>query len=320
MNEEKHYCVYCGQPAKFQFKNGKWCCSKNQTSCPAIKKSISSKAKQMWIDTKEQGATKLEERKVRKTKKEQIIPYICTFCGKEAKYQLKNGKWCCSPSYNQCPELRRKNSEKIKSMYSDDGKIFNGKLRAEQYTEESRLKQGWAKGKTKFTNKIIKERGERLSKKYKNGELVPSQLGRNHSTEEIDKIIHGMTHYRSKRNLKGFKKGWYKGYWCDSSWELAFVMYNIDHKIKFIRNEKGFLYYNDRLKKERRFYPDFIINNEYIEIKGWNNDDTISKQRDFPKDQKLKIYFKEDMEEYLKYAIEKYGLEFWKLLSDENNF
>jgi len=27
------------------------------------------------------------------------------------------------------------------------------------------------------------------------------------------------------------KSGWYKGYWCDSSWELAYVIYNIDHDV-----------------------------------------------------------------------------------------
>lgn len=37
--------------------------------------------------------------------------HLCDYgCGREAKYQLKNGKWCCSISYNSCPECRRKNS------------------------------------------------------------------------------------------------------------------------------------------------------------------------------------------------------------------
>jgi len=34
-----HICDYgCGQEAKFQFKNGKWCCSKNILSCPVLRK------------------------------------------------------------------------------------------------------------------------------------------------------------------------------------------------------------------------------------------------------------------------------------------
>ena len=29
------------------------------------------------------------------------------------------------------------------------------------------------------------------------------------------------------------KKGWYKGYYCDSTWELAWVIYQLDHGVKF---------------------------------------------------------------------------------------
>ena len=31
----------------------------------------------------------------------------------------------------------------------------------------------------------------------------------------------------------------------------------------------------------------------------------------------LKVYYKNDMDVYLKYAIETYGIDFWKLLTDE---
>lgn len=34
-------CVYgCGQKAKFDMKNGKQCCSKHHSACPAIKKKM----------------------------------------------------------------------------------------------------------------------------------------------------------------------------------------------------------------------------------------------------------------------------------------
>jgi len=36
-----HLCDYgCGQEAKYQFKNGKWCCSKSHQSCPNIRKKL----------------------------------------------------------------------------------------------------------------------------------------------------------------------------------------------------------------------------------------------------------------------------------------
>lgn len=35
-------------------------------------------------------------------------------CGEEAKFQLKNGKWCCSEKFNSCKAIRKKNSDSTK--------------------------------------------------------------------------------------------------------------------------------------------------------------------------------------------------------------
>jgi len=38
---------------------------------------------------------------------------LCNYgCGEEAKYQLKNGKWCCSKFSCQCSSIRLKNRNK----------------------------------------------------------------------------------------------------------------------------------------------------------------------------------------------------------------
>jgi len=51
-------CEYgCGQPAKYQFKNGKWCCSASYASCPARKNN-------------------------RFTVNGNDVKHICKFCGK----------------------------------------------------------------------------------------------------------------------------------------------------------------------------------------------------------------------------------------------
>lgn len=44
---------------------------------------------------------------------------LCGYgCGKEAKYQLNNGKWCCEEIYQRCPEMKKKflksKKEKVK--------------------------------------------------------------------------------------------------------------------------------------------------------------------------------------------------------------
>lgn len=58
------------------------------------------------------------------------------------------------------------------------------------------------------------------------------------------------------------KTGYYKGIYCGSTYELAWVIYNIDNNIEFIRFE-GFIPYNNT-----KYFPDFIIGNNIIEIKG----------------------------------------------------
>ncbi len=99
------------------------------------------------------------------------------------------------------------------------------------------------------------------------------------------------------------KHGWYKGYWCDSSWELAWVIYHIDHEIKFERNKVGFEYIFE--DKKRKYYPDFIKDGIYYEIKGYINNQVLEKIKQFP--WKLVVLTKHDIKYILEYVISKYG-------------
>lgn len=309
MSNEIHLCIYCNQQATHQFKNGKWCCSPHMNGCPEIKRQRKERATKQWKETKNLGFSKLNEN----IKENNFTPNICAYCGQPAKYQLKSGKWCCEPVNQRCPAIKEKNRKAVQKLY-DEGKLNQQEI-LKNRTKESFERQGWSKGLSKHTDERIKNRGNKLHERYESGELIHAWIGKKHTIEEIDKIVYGMSHFRPNKNLKGFKHGWYKGYWCDSSWELAFIMYNLDHNIKFERNEQGFNYlYNGYYK---RFYPDFIIDGEYIEIKGYSSKMTDAKIQWFPKDLILKVYYKDDMDVYLKYAIETYGIDFWKLLTDE---
>jgi hypothetical protein len=109
-------------------------------------------------------------------------------CGQEAKYQFKNGKWCCSKIWERCPGMRRKNSESKKGgnhpMYgkflSEDHKKKIGlAIKGKSHSEETKKKISEAnKGRThsEETKKKISEsklgkssprKGETLSKKTK---------------------------------------------------------------------------------------------------------------------------------------------------------
>jgi len=112
------------------------------------------------------------------------------------------------------------------------------------------------------------------------------------------------------------KKGWYKGFWCDSSWELAYVIYCLEHDIKIERNWKSFEYILDG--ESHLYFPDFYLpdENTYVEIKGYEHDKDTCKFEQFPEN--LKVYRKKDLLEILTYAKTTYGNNYVKLYESTN--
>lgn len=104
------------------------------------------------------------------------------------------------------------------------------------------------------------------------------------------------------------KKGWYKGYWCDSSYELAWVIYNVEHNFYFERNKKKYSYIWEG--KVRRYTPDFIKNGDLIEIKGYVDDHTRAKLDSVSN---IKVLFRKDLDVEFNYVINKYGKDFISL-------
>lgn len=103
------------------------------------------------------------------------------------------------------------------------------------------------------------------------------------------------------------KKGWYKGYWCDSSFELAYVIYNLEHNLKFERNWERFPYSFEG--KVHRWCPDFLVGPEdYVEIKGYASEQDLAKFENFT--YKLTILYRKDLKDVFKYVKGIYGENF----------
>lgn len=105
--------------------------------------------------------------------------------------------------------------------------------------------------------------------------------------------------------------GRYKGYFCNSSWELAWVIYSLDHGLKFKRNVQGFPYEYEG--KTYKYYPDFYIEDSenYLEIKGQITEKWKAKLKNFP--HKIDVLYYSEMKPILKYVVEKYGKDFVRL-------
>ena len=242
---------------------------------------------------------------------------ICDYgCGKESNFEFKSGKNCCCKSCNSCPGLKKKNSKamtELRKLKGDDY-WYNG------HPKGASGKDPWNKGLTKETDERLKEQAIKLSvitkKLYADGKIT----GRAKTEEAEEQRKKKLSVIAKNISFGGYvegsgrgKKGRYKGFWCDSSWELAYVIYNIDNSIEFERNNKKFSYEFE--EKTHMYLPDFIECDTYIEIKGYNTKQWLAKLNQFP--EKIKVLYENDMKIYLDYTIKKYGKNFIKMYDTE---
>ena len=110
--------------------------------------------------------------------------YFCYYCGEKAKYQLKNGRWCCSEKFQSCPELKRKNSEKQKQRVENGCYGFSkfNKLR------KNHIVYSWNKGLTKENDERVHKSSDTYKRRYANGEIKSYWKGKHLSTETKEKI------------------------------------------------------------------------------------------------------------------------------------
>lgn len=180
------------------------------------------------------------------------------------------------------------------------------------------ISRAWNKGLTKQTDKRVAQCANKLKgKPSKNkGKTLKEILG----DEHYKKIRET---WKQKRNMGGYrkgagrgKKGWYKEFFCFSSYELAYVIYCLEHNIDIHQCKETFKYFWNN--SWHKYLPDFITNGVYIEIKGYEIERDKYKQNQFPKDKKLKVLYYNDLQYMITYCKEKYGEHFISLYEDNH--
>lgn len=114
------------------------------------------------------------------------------------------------------------------------------------------------------------------------------------------------------------KSGHYKGIYCGSTYELAWIIYRLDHNLP-VKRFDGYILYNDN----RKYYPDFIDGNCIIEIKGWLSKDTkilVQEKNNAAHaiGYDIKVLFKEDLQQEFSWVKEKYNTDKFYTLYDNN--
>ena len=110
------------------------------------------------------------------------------------------------------------------------------------------------------------------------------------------------------------KKGWYKGIYCDSSWELAFLVYYLDHNknIKRCEERREYIFNNEK----HIYIPDFVTDEGIIEIKGYKTQQWKIK---LEQNSDIKVLYEDDIKLYLEYAITTYGKNYCDVLYEKHN-
>ena len=222
----------------------------------------------------------------------------CRYCNKE----------CKNKNSLVQHELRcNSNPNKIKSGNPDNFKTYQEKLKNGEVRQ-------WNKGLNKETDERIKRHADILKQTYK----IKKDLGLilhqgRANTEEKELLRKQRISNAMKNNPKAGgirinsgrgKKGWYKGYYCRSTYELVYVIYNIDHNIKFAPCKRIYFYYWNN--EQHRYYPDFELEDgTIVEIKGYLDKQAEAKIASV-KDRPIKVLMKEDLDYAFTYVKQHY--------------
>lgn len=205
-----------------------------------------------------------------------LNPKFCAHCGIALSYELRTYKYCS----DFCRNASRNESSKNPRLNNREclvcGKVFNAPLSTKTCSRECGYK------------------------------LLSAKQSKNYQEHKLDHIT-----VKSK-----YKYGTYAGVYCDSSWELAFVIYLLDHNIDFKRNTDNYFTYTYK-GNQHNFFPDFIVGNTYVELKNRHSDLTDAKISAIPPHIDFKILYYEDIKPILSYISNKYGSA-WQEMYDRN--
>lgn len=235
---------------------------------------------------------------------------FCQYCGKECKSlnSLKQHEIRCKLNPNKLDLSYIKGSHHSKTKgYKWITNGFDHK-----YIKESDIKiyiqQGWKFGmneelKTKISlSKIGKSSGKCLD--------IQKELERK---QKISNSLKGNKNWMFNKHHGNAKQGWYCNIHCDSTWELAFLVFYKEHNLNIQRCTEKFEY---TWNNEKHIYiPDFITDEGIIEIKGRKTKQSEEKHKQFPN---IILIDYNLMKPYLNYVQNKYGENFWEVLYENN--
>jgi len=250
---------------------------------------------------------------------------------------------------NSSPEIFEKQKKKMVELYGVEFPSQSDELNKNMWTSESFEKGrqtlfkrtgyycNWdnpdigGKGRESSHSKESIEKAkftrEETLKNYRGGKKEFYKSVTNKRENTINSYNGGREKYYSDRqkNINKFRKYLYDNIRFDSSWELIYYVYSKDNGIDIRRCEdEHFEYYYNN--KKYLYYPDFIVNGEFVDIKGdhyLNGDGSLRKvykNQDLNKlkckyrcmiDNNVRLLSSKDLKKEFKYCNDKFGRRDW---------
>ena len=201
---------------------------------------------------------------------------LCNYgCGKEAKYQLKNGRWCCSKYPSQCSTIREKNRNGLikrwknpKLIEEQRRKATGRKQSGETKKKKSRsIKEAWKDPNSKYFTQEYHNIRSYLAKKQMTGSNHPNYGNPSYNRTTLKKLKkkypfaltieeireHATTKqiqvHCKNRNCQNSKE---KGGWFTPEYE------QLRSRLNALEREEGndglYLYCSEKCKKECVMY------------------------------------------------------------------
>lgn len=253
---------------------------------------------------KEASVKVQQEKKIKRKREYEFNPKHCLQCKVKIEYKDKSvKKFCnnsCAAKYSNSKreprslESRQKTSKTLRQTLGLLPLPLKIKERKNIKKQKKQIKQGMSKKqhslKKPFTNCVICAKEKQSYTKTCSKECYKE-----------------LCRYKALRQEKhgGGKRGKYKGFNCDSTYELVFLIYCLDHGLPIQRSSLKIEYI---YKGSSRLYnPDFEIGDKVYEIKGFNCEKSKVKLN-AAKQQGYDILLIDGVEikKYFDYVVEKY--------------